>query len=290
MPYWKSPSTMTTWGSKRSASRPVWAIWHLVAVTCSSGAQAMSPTATTVGPLTRAGPTAGVCWTARSPTQPADTAAVSSSPAAVATRRRVTRAMCRRPSQPHTRHRHRHRRRVEGQGQPRFGGTSRATNCLLPGTDPCGTAATDSGHPLTRTTTKPTTGTVGQDGHPEPLVISSITGRARPGVGRGRRGNAGALQRPARRSARSQMRVQPGHDVGGDLVAVDLVEDLVACAVVQLHRHVDQPGVPVALAEYLHELTATGQRVLGAGDEQQRQVAPDAGERGRIGDRPCGTE
>src|SRR4051812_26248244 len=142
----------------------------------------MSPTVTTVGPLTRAGPIAGVCWTARSPTQPAGTAAVSSSRAAVATRGGATRAMCRRPSHPHTRHRHRHR--VEGQGQARFGGTSRATNCLLPGTDPCGTAATDSGHPLTRTITKPTTGTVGQDGHPEPLVISFITGRARPGVGR----------------------------------------------------------------------------------------------------------
>ena len=66
-----------------------------------------------------------------------------------------------------------------------------------------------------------------------------------------------------------------------DPVAVGLVEDLVVGAVVQRCRHVPQPGVPVALAEDLHELSATGQRVVGAGEDQQRQVGPRCGQRVR---------
>src|SRR4051794_39337196 len=104
-----------------------------------------APPAPPGGPPPPAGPPAGARRPAPPPpAPPPDTAETTTSPATVATRRRTTRVMSGRQSQPHARH------PVEGQGQARFAATSRTTPCLPPRTDPCGTRATDSGHPLTR--------------------------------------------------------------------------------------------------------------------------------------------
>jgi DNA-binding transcriptional LysR family regulator len=75
---------------------------------------------------------------------------------------------------------------------------------------------------------------------------------------------------PAHRPASSRAPLQPGDDVRRDLVAVELVEDLVTRAVVDGDGDVLDARVAVALRQELDELPVARQRIRPAGDEEDR--------------------
>lgn len=77
------------------------------------------------------------------------------------------------------------------------------------------------------------------------------------------------------RSAAADGAGQEGQDVGGDLVAVDLVQQLVAAPGVQAHLDVVEADVAVAGGQHVDGGAALGQGVGVAGDDEQRQVIGD---------------